>query len=78
MTCITKATVYITGVVTTAQTMYILTGFLYYCLWSWPKICDTLPYLLGTIFITCDPLLYRQIVGIPMSTYCAPLCFDVL
>ena len=36
-------------------------------------MCDALHYLLDNIFITFDSKLYRQIVGIPMGTNCAPL-----
>ena len=36
-----------------------------------------LTFLLDNIFIRFDTMLYRQIVGIPMDTYCAPLVADV-
>ena len=36
-------------------------------------MCDVLHYLLGNIFIRFGLKLYRQIVGIPMGTNCAPL-----
>ena len=39
-------------------------------------MCDALNYLLGNIFIRFGSKLYRQIVGIPMSTNCAPLVAD--
>ena len=38
---------------------------------------DTLCYLLDNIFIRFDSKLYRQIVGIPMDTNCAPLVADL-
>ena len=44
-----------------------------YKLWSCQKMCDALHYLLDNIFIRFGSKLYRQIVGIPMGTYCAPL-----
>ena len=44
-----------------------------YKLWSCQKMCDALHYLLDNIFIRFDSKLYRQIVGIPMGTNCAPL-----
>ena len=44
-----------------------------YKLWSCQKMCDALHYLLDNIFIRFGSKLYRQIVGIPMSTNCAPL-----
>ena len=40
-------------------------------------MCDALHYLLDNIFIRFDSKLYRQIVGIPMGTYCAPLVADL-
>ena len=43
-----------------------------YKLWSCKKMCDALHYLLDNIFIRFDSKLYRQIVGIPMRTNCAP------
>ena len=36
-------------------------------------MCDALRYLLDNIFIRFGSKLYRQIVGIPMGTNCAPL-----
>ena len=44
--------------------------------WSCQNICEALTYLLD-IFITFDTMLYRQIVGIPMGTYFAPLIADL-
>ena len=40
-------------------------------------MCDALHYLLDNIFIRFGSRLYRQIVGIPMGTYCAPLVADL-
>ena len=40
------------------------------------KMCDVLHYLLDNIFIRFGSKLYRQIVGILMGTYCAPLVAD--
>ena len=36
-------------------------------------MCDALRYLLDNIFIRFGSKLYRQIVGNPMRTYCAPV-----
>ena len=41
-------------------------------------MCDALHYLLDNIFIRFGSKLYRQIVGIPVGTYCAPLVADLL
>ena len=49
-----------------------------YKLWSCQKMCDALHYLLDNIFISFGSKLYRQIVGIPMGTNCAPLVADLL
>ena len=40
-------------------------------------MCDALHYLLDNIFIRFGSKLYRQIVAIPMGTYCAPLVADL-
>ena len=40
-------------------------------------MCDALHYLLDNIFIRFGSKLYRQIVGIPMGTNCAPLAADL-
>ena len=48
-----------------------------YKLWSCQKMCDALHNLLDNIFIRFGSKLYRQIVGIPMGTNCAPLVADL-
>ena len=48
-----------------------------YHLWSCQNKCDTLSFLLGNIYIRFGTKLYRQIVGIPMGTDCAPLVADL-
>ena len=48
-----------------------------YQLWSCQKKCDALYYLLDNIFIRFGSKLYRQLVGIPMGTHCAPLIADL-
>ena len=48
-----------------------------YKLWSCQKMCYNLHYLLANIFIIFGSKLYRQIVGIPMGTKCAPLDADL-
>ena len=40
-------------------------------------MCDALTILLDNIFIRFGNKLYRQVVGIPMSTNCAPLVADL-
>ena len=46
-------------------------------LWSCQKVCDALVYLLDNIFIRFGTKPYRQIIGIPMGTNCAPLVADL-
>ena len=46
-------------------------------LWSCEKVCDALVYLLDNIFIRFGTKLYRQTIGIPMGTNCAPLVADL-
>ena len=48
-----------------------------YKLWSCQKMCDALHYLLDNLFIRFGSKLYRQSVGIPMGTNCAPLVADL-
>ena len=44
-----------------------------YTLWLCQNVCEALIYLLDNTYIRFGTKLYRQIVGIPMGTYCAPL-----
>ena len=48
-----------------------------YKLWSCQNVCEALLYLLDNIYIRFGTKLYRQIVGIPMGTNCAPLVADL-
>ena len=48
-----------------------------YHLWSCQNVCDALSFLLDNIYIRFGNKLYRQIVGIPMGTNCAPLVADM-
>ena len=45
--------------------------------WSCQNVCEALIYLLDNIYIRFGTKLYRQIVGIPMGTNCAPLVADL-
>ena len=44
---------------------------------SCQKVCDALVYLLDNIFIRFRTKLYRQTIGIPIGTKCAPLVADL-
>ena len=46
-------------------------------LWSCQNVCDALVYLLDNINIRFATILYRQTIGIPMGTNCAPLVADL-
>ena len=48
-----------------------------YTLWSCQNVCDALSYILENIYIKFRNKLYRQIVGTPIGTNCAPLVADV-
>ena len=48
-----------------------------YKLWSCQNVCEALIYLLDNIYIRFGTKLYRQTVGIPMGTNCAPLVADL-
>ena len=48
-----------------------------YNLWSCQNVCEALVYLLDKFFIMFGTKLYRQIIGIPMVTNCAPLVADL-
>ena len=41
-------------------------------------MCDALTFLLNNTFILFGTKLYRQVVGIPMRSYCTPLVADLL
>ena len=47
-----------------------------YTLWTCQKVCEALTFLLDNIYIRFGTKLFRQIVGIPMGTNCAPLVAD--
>ena len=48
-----------------------------YHAWSCQNVCDALTFLWDDIFIRFGTKLYRQVVGIPMGTNCAPLVADL-
>ena len=48
-----------------------------YHAWSCQNVCDALTFLLDNIFIRFGTKLYRQVIGIPMGTNCAPLIADL-
>ena len=48
-----------------------------YTLWSCLEVCESLTFLLDNIYIRIGAKLFRQIMGIPMGTNCAPLVADL-
>ena len=48
-----------------------------YHAWACQNVCDALTFLLDKTFIWFGTKLYRQEVGIPISTNCAPLTADL-
>ena len=44
---------------------------------SCQNVCEALSFLLDNIYIRFSTKLYKQIVGIPMCTNCAPLVADL-
>ena len=49
----------------------------HYTLWTCQKVCEALTFLHDNIYIRFGTKLFRQIVGIPMGTNCAPLVADL-
>ena len=45
--------------------------------WSCETVCDALCFLIDNIFIRNGHTIYRQVIGIPMGTNCAPLIADL-
>ena len=48
-----------------------------YHLWSCQNVCDALSFLLDNVYIRFGTKLYRQKIGIPMGTNCAPIVADL-
>ena len=48
-----------------------------YHAWSCQNVCHALTFLLDKIFIQFGTKLYRQVIGIPMGTNCAPRVADL-
>ena len=48
-----------------------------YHAWSCQNVCDVLTFLLDNILIRFDTKSYRQVVGNPMGTNCAPVDADL-
>ena len=49
----------------------------HYTLWTCSDVCKSLCFLLDNIFVRYGDSIYRQVIGIPMGTNCAPLIADL-
>lgn len=45
--------------------------------WTCTELCSALTYLIDNIFVEFENKVYRQVIGIPMGTNCAPLIADL-
>ena len=48
-----------------------------YNMWTCDEVCRSLSYLLDNIYVRYGKVVFRQTVGIPMGTNCAPLVADL-
>ena len=48
-----------------------------YTMWTCQEVCESINFLLDNIYIRFGQKLYRQVIGIPMGTNCAPLIADL-
>ena len=48
-----------------------------YVMWTCSNVCKALTFLLDNIFVRYGDTIYRQVIGIPMGTNCAPLVADL-
>ena len=48
-----------------------------FTMWTCHDVCESLAFLLDNIFVRFGDKIYRQVVGIPMGTNCAPLVADL-
>ena len=49
----------------------------HYTMWTCSEVCNSLHFLLDNIFVRYGNAIYRQVIGIPMGTNCAPLVADL-
>ena len=49
----------------------------HYTMWTCFEVCEALTFLLDNIFVRYGNSIYRQVIGIPMGTNCAPLVADL-
>lgn len=49
----------------------------HYTMWTCDEVCRALSFLLDNIYVRFGNTLFKQIIGIPMGTNCAPLVADL-
>ena len=49
----------------------------HYTMWTCIDLCNAITFLLDNIFVRYGSAIYRQVIGIPMGTNCAPLVADL-
>ena len=61
------------------QTKAFFTDAIYdkYTMWTCQDLCSALEFLLNNIYIRHGETIFRQTIGIPMGTNCAPLIADL-
>ena len=64
----------LTFMLSSSSFIIILTA---YTLWTCQKVCEALTFLLDNMYIRFGIKLFRQTVGVPMGTNCAPLVADL-
>ena len=52
-------------------------GFKHSTMWTCLDVCESLSFLLDNIYVRFGDAVYRQVIGIPMGTNCAPLVADL-
>ena len=48
-----------------------------YTMWTCQEVCESLTLLIDSIFVRFGNEVFRQVIGIPMGTNCAPLLADL-
>lgn len=48
-----------------------------YTMWTCDEVCKSLSFLLNNIYVRFGNNVFRQVIGIPMGTNCAPLVADL-
>jgi len=46
-------------------------------MWTCHIVCKPLSFILDNVFVRFGDAVYRQVVGIPMDTNCAPIVADL-